>query len=57
MGWTLPSTGMWRGEVFAIFDCLVHIVLMPDIEDGEQYSSQKYRVAQKKQYRKYVKYT
>ena len=25
MGWTLPSTGMWRGEVFAIFDCLVFI--------------------------------
>ena len=23
MGWTLPSTGMWRGEVFAISDCLV----------------------------------
>ena len=23
MGWTLPSTGMWRGEVFAIYDCLV----------------------------------
>ena len=28
MGWTLPSTGMWRGEVFAISDCLV--VLVPD---------------------------
>ena len=27
MGWTLPSTGMWRGEVFAISDCLVSIVL------------------------------
>ena len=23
MGWMLPSTGMWRGEVFAISDCLV----------------------------------
>ena len=23
MGWTLPSTGMWRGEVFAISDCVV----------------------------------
>ena len=23
MGWTLPSTGMGRGEVFAISDCLV----------------------------------
>ena len=23
MGWTLPSTDMWRGEVFAISDCLV----------------------------------
>ena len=23
MGWTLPSTGMWRGEIFAISDCLV----------------------------------
>ena len=28
MGWTLPSTGMWRGEVFAISDCLVVNVLM-----------------------------
>ena len=27
MGWTLPSTGMWRGEVFAISDCLVIIVV------------------------------
>ena len=26
MGWTLPSTGMWRGEIFAICDCLVIIV-------------------------------
>ena len=26
MGWTLPSTGMWRGEVFAISDCLVLFV-------------------------------
>ena len=25
MGWTLPTTGMWRGEVFAITDCLVVI--------------------------------
>ena len=23
MGGTLPSTGMWQGEVFAISDCLV----------------------------------
>ena len=23
MGWTLPSTGMWRGKVSAISDCLV----------------------------------
>ena len=23
MGETLPSTGMWQGEVFAISDCLV----------------------------------
>ena len=23
MGWTLPSTGMRRGEVFAISDCIV----------------------------------
>ena len=26
MGWTLPSTGMWRGEVFAISDSLVWFV-------------------------------
>ena len=26
MEWTLPSTGMWRGEVFAISDCLVVII-------------------------------
>ena len=25
MGGTLPSTGMWQGEVFAISDCLVCI--------------------------------
>ena len=25
MGWTLPITGMWRGEVFAISDCLVQL--------------------------------
>ena len=29
MGWTLPSTDMWRGEVFAISDCLVlYLVLL-----------------------------
>ena len=27
IGWTLPITGMWRGEVFAISDCLVVVVL------------------------------
>ena len=27
MGGTLPSTGMWQGEVFAISDCLVLIIL------------------------------
>ena len=27
-GGTLPSTGMWQGEVFAISDCLVGIVLL-----------------------------
>ena len=27
MGGTLPSTGMWQGEVFAISDCLVDIVI------------------------------
>ena len=26
VGGTLPSTGMWQGEVFAISDCLVVIV-------------------------------
>ena len=25
MGGTLPNTGMWQGEVFAISDCLVTI--------------------------------
>ena len=25
MGGTLPSTGMWQGEVFAISDCLVNL--------------------------------
>ena len=25
MGWTLPSTGMWWGEVFVISDCLVNL--------------------------------
>ena len=25
MGWTLPSTDMWQGEVFAISDCLVNV--------------------------------
>ena len=24
MGWTLPSMDMWRGEVFAISDCLIY---------------------------------
>ena len=35
MGWTLPSTGMWRGEVFAISDCLgvVVIVVVADAAD------------------------
>ena len=28
LGWTLPSTGMWRGEVFAISDCLVPVALL-----------------------------
>ena len=27
MGWTLPSTGMWRGEIFAISDFLVVCML------------------------------
>ena len=27
-GGTLPSTGMWQGEVFAISDCLVVIGLL-----------------------------
>ena len=28
MRWTLPSTGMWRGEVFAISDCLVYLFVI-----------------------------
>ena len=31
VGWTLPSTGMGRGEVFAISDCLVDPVMHPTI--------------------------
>ena len=27
-GVNLPSTGMWRGEVFAISDCLVYYVVI-----------------------------
>ena len=32
MGLTLPSTGMWRGEVFAISDCLVVFVIYPKFD-------------------------
>ena len=28
MGWTLPSTGMWRGEVFAISDRFVSLAMV-----------------------------
>ena len=28
MGGTLPSTGMWQGEVFAISDCLVDLFVI-----------------------------
>ena len=39
MGGTLPSTGMWQGEVFAISDCLVRLVVPSSVVDSNTFAA------------------